>query len=107
MKAASELVVDAAARHFFQRSLGDGQELFVPGLLIAFQEKVDGRRMKKLGSLPKTAVAGVKQLGDGLNLGVDDGQVKARTRAREHFRLRYGIGQSLGGLLEVRAFVMK
>ena len=107
MKTAGELVVYAAARHFFQRSLGNGQQLFVLGLLIALQEEINGRRMGKLGSVPKTAVAAIKQFGDGLNLRADDGQVKTGMRAREHFRLRHGIGQRIGSFLQVRAFVVE
>src|SRR5579864_3907227 len=63
--------------------------------------------MGKLGSLPKTAIAAIKQFGDGLNLRVDDGQVKTGMGAREHFRLRHGIGQRIRSLLQVSALVMK
>src|SRR5579864_6253740 len=63
--------------------------------------------MGKLGSLPKTAIAAIEQFGDGLNLRVDDGQVKAGMGAREHFRLRHGIGQRIRSLLQVSALVMK
>src|SRR5260370_11300199 len=107
MKAAGELVVHAATRHFFEGSLGDGQQLLVLGLLIALEEEIDRRRMGELGSLAKPTVAAIKQVGDGLNLRVDDRQVKPRARARERFRLGYGIGERIGRSLQVSALVAK
>src|SRR6266851_1049516 len=107
MKAAGELVVHAATRHFFEGSLGDGQQLLVLGLLIALEEEIDRRRMGELGSLAKTTVAAIEQLGDRLNLRVDDRQVKPSARARERFRLGYGIGERIGGSLQVCALVAK
>src|SRR5713101_5500626 len=107
MKAAGELVVHAATRHFFEGNLGDGQQLLVLGLLIALEEEIDRRRMGELGSLAKTTVAAIKQVGDGLNLRVDDRKVKPGARTRERFRLRHSIGERIGRSLQVSALVAK
>src|SRR5258708_3092379 len=107
MKAAGELVVHAATRHFFEGSLGDGQQLLVLGLLIALEEEIDRRRMGELGSLAKTTVAAIKQVGDGLNLRVDDRKVKPGAPTRERFRLRHSIGERIGRSLQVSALVAK
>jgi len=60
MKAAGQLVVNAAARHLFER----GSKCFL-GLLIAaihrhFEQQVEHRRMRKLGLRTEAAVARVK-----------------------------------------------
>src|SRR6266849_10178564 len=105
MEAAGELVVDAAAGHFFEGGLGHGEKMFFFGLLIALEDEVNGRGMREFRGAAKAAVLDVEELGDGFDLGVDDAEVEIGAGTGEDFGLRDGVGKRAGGTLELSALV--
>ncbi len=110
VKAAGELVVDAATRHFFERGFRDGQQMLLfsangRGLLIALQNEVDGRSVGEFRRLAEAAVFDVELLRDRANLRVDYTGIKVRSRASERFGVGYGISDGVGGAFEVGALI--
>ncbi len=102
MEAAGELVVDAAAGHFFEGGFGHGEEMLVfftcgrraaDGLLIALEDQVDGRGVREFGGAAEAAVLDVEKLRDRFDLRVDDAEIKFGAGAGEDFRLRDGVGE--------------
>ncbi len=105
MEAAGELIVDAAAGHFFEGGFGHREEMFFFGLLVALEDEIDGRGVWKLRSAAEAAVLDVKKLGDGFDLRVDDAEVEIGASAGEDFGLRDGVGEGVGGTLEFGTLV--
>src|SRR5437660_4354062 len=97
METAAELIVNAAAGHFFERGLHSKQQLRVAGGLIAFEEQVDGGRVREFGAAAKSAVVRVEMLEDGARQFVDYCRCPAAARSLEKFCLLHGVYQSAGG----------
>src|SRR4029077_13570779 len=53
----------------------------------------------------EAAVLNVEELGDGFDLCVDDTEIENGAGAGEDFRLRDGVGEGIGGALELGALV--
>ena len=111
MKTAGELVVDAAPRHFFERGFRDRKQVLFfsasgGGLLVALQNQIDGRGVRKLRRIAEATVLDVELLCDRANLRIDYAGIKVRSRAGEDFGLRDGIGDGVGGAFEVGALVL-
>src|SRR5713226_9130773 len=105
VEAASKLVVDAAAGHFFEGSFGHSEKMFFFGLLVALEDEVNGGRVGKFWGATEAAVLDVEKLGDGFDLGVDNAEVEIGAGAGEDFGLRNRVGKGVGGTLELGAFV--
>ncbi len=101
----SELVIDAAASHFFEGCFSHREEMFFFRLLVTLEDEINGRRVWKFRSAAEAAVLDVEKLGDGFDLGVDGAQIKFGAGAGEDFGLRDGIGERVGGALELGALV--
>src|SRR5207245_1472734 len=71
----------------------------------AFEDEIDGRRVREFGGAAEAAVLDVEELSDGLDLGIDDAEVEIGAGAGEDFGLRDGVGERVGGALEFGAFV--
>ncbi len=61
--------------------------MFFFRLLIALEDEINGRRVRKLRGAAEAAVLDVEKLGDGFDLGVDDAQIKFGAGASENFGL--------------------
>src|SRR5450755_3808798 len=105
METAGELIVDASTRHFFKGSLGDSQEMPVFCLLIALQDEIDSGGMGKFGGAAEAAVLDVELLGDGSDLRIDHAGIELGAGSDEDFGLRHGIGERVGGALQVGPLV--
>src|SRR6266446_6135293 len=105
MEATGELVVDAAAGHFFESGFGHGEEMLFFGLLVAFEDEIDRRGVRKFWGAAEAAVLDVEELRDGFDLGVNDAKVKIGAGTGEDFGLRDGVRERVSGALEVGAFV--
>src|SRR5947208_2436382 len=105
MEAAGELVVNAAAGHFFEGGFGHGEQMFFFRLLIALKDEIDSRGVREFRGTAKTAVLDVEKLGDGFDLRFNDAEIEIAAGAGEDFRLRDGVGKRVGGALEFGAFV--
>src|SRR5882762_1871909 len=87
VEAAGELVVDAAAGHFFEGGFGHGEEMFFFRLLVALEDEIDGRRVREFRGAAKAAVLDVEELGDGFDLRINDAEVEIGASASEDFGL--------------------
>src|SRR5882762_5993773 len=74
-------------------------------LLVALEDEVDGRRMREFRGAAEAAVFDVEKLGDGFDLRVHDAKVEIGAGAGEDFGLRDGVGEGVGGTLELGALV--
>ena len=74
-------------------------------LLVALEDQVDGRGVRKFRGAAEAAVLDVEKLGDGFDLCVDDAKVEISASAGEDFRLRDGIGEGVGGALQFGSLV--
>ena len=105
MEAASELIINAAPRHFLKRGLRHGQQLLVLAFLVALENQLDRGSMRELRRLAESAVADVKKFGDRLDLRIHYAQVELGFCAVKGFRLRYRVSEGIGGTLEVRPLI--
>src|SRR5437660_5562004 len=105
MEAARELVIDAATRHFFKGSLGNGEQLLIFAFLIALENQLDRGSVRKFRRLTEAAISGVEEFGDRLNLRVDHPWVELGFCAVKCFRLRYCVSQRISGALEIRPLI--
>src|SRR5882762_2728666 len=105
MEAARELVIDAATRHFFQGSLGNGEQLLIFAFLIALENQLNRGSVWKFRRLTEAAISGVEEFGDRLNLRINHPWVEFGFGAGKSFRLRYCVSQGISGPLEVRALI--
>ncbi len=60
MEAAGDLVVNAALGHAGERALGDVQQTFGAGGLVAFEQQIDGAGVGEFRRLAEAAVFVVK-----------------------------------------------
>ena len=82
MKASRELIVDAAARHFFERR----EEGFAGGLVVAahghLEQQVERRRMRKLGLRTEASVARIELADDRSRNFLNQSQRKTAARGK-------------------------
>src|SRR6267154_689801 len=105
MEAARELVIDAAARHFLEGSLRDGEQLLIFAFLIALENQLDRGSVRKFRRLTEAAISGVEEFGDRLDLRINHPWVEFGFGAGKSFRLRYCVSQGISGALEVRPLI--
>ncbi len=105
MEAACKLVVDAAASHFFEGSFGHGEEMLLFRLLVAFENEINGRRVREFRGAAEAAVFDVEKLGDGFDLRVNDAEIEIGARAGKDFGLRDGVGEGVGGAFKFGVLV--
>src|SRR6266481_8120743 len=105
MEAARELVIDAATRHFFQGSLGNGEQLLIFAFLIALENQLDRGSVRKFRRLTEAAISGVEEFGDRLDLRINHPWVEFGFCAVKCFRLRYRVSQGIGSALEIRPLI--
>src|SRR6266403_4274093 len=79
--------------------------MFFFGLLVAFEDEVDGRSVGKFWGAAEAAVFYVEQLRDGIDLGGDDTGIEFGAGAGEDLRLCDGLGERFGGAFQFGAFV--
>ena len=103
MEAAGELIVDAAASHFFEGGFGHGAQMLFAGLLEAIENQVHRGGVRKFRGAPEAAIFDVEELGDRSDLGVDDGGIEFAAGSGEYFGLGDGIGKRIRGALELGA----
>ena len=103
MKSAGELVVHAAASHFFKRVLHHLEQLRIMRGLVAFEDQVDGGGMRKFRTVSKAAVARIVALQDGGDLRVDQRGAPVASRASKNLGLGYGAHERGGGFLDFAA----
>src|ERR1700730_6973397 len=104
MKAARELIVNAAVRHLYQRALAHRQQRLFASLLVAFQNQIHCRSVRKFRRAAEAAVLDVEELRDGCDLRFDDNRIKRRTSTGEYFSVRHGLRQRTRGPLQLSAF---
>ena len=103
MEASGELIVNAAARHLFERGLRDVQQLRIVRGLVAFEYQVDCGRVREFRTAAKAAVARVESLEDGGDLQVHELRAPIAARSGKHFRLRHGTHKRRGRFLDLAA----
>ena len=111
MKTAGELVVDATPRHFFECGFRDRKQVLFfsasrGSLLVALQNQIDSRGVRKLRRLAEAAVLDVELLCDRANLRIDYTGIKVRSRDGDDLGLRDGIVDCAGEAFEVGALVL-
>src|SRR5207253_9508723 len=105
VEAARKLVADAASSHFLQGSFDHGEETVFFGLLVAFEEEIDGRSVGELRRPAEAAISAVEKLCDGLDLRVDRTEVKFRASTGEALGLRHGFGKRIRGAFKLGSAV--
>jgi hypothetical protein len=101
----AELVIHAAPGHFFERGFGNGEEMFFFRLLIAFEEKIDGRSVGEFRRVAEAAILDVETFGDRADLLFDDAEIEVGAGPGKDFGLRDRVGKRIGGALQLSAFV--
>src|SRR6266849_3330493 len=105
VKTAGELVVDAAAGHFLEGGFGHGEEMLFFGLLVAFEDEVDGGGVREFRGTTEAAVLYIEQLRDGIDLSGDDAGIEFGAGASENFRMSDGFGKRFGGAFQLGALI--
>src|SRR5207244_11748464 len=88
VEAARKLVADAASSHFLQGRFDHGEETVFFGLLVAFEEEIDGRSVWELRRPGEAASSAGEKLCDGLGMCVDRTAAKVRARTGAALGLR-------------------
>src|SRR5205814_4719655 len=97
VEAAGELVVDAAAGHFFERGFRYSEQMFFFGLLVALEQEINRWGMREFWRAAEAAILNVEELRDGLDLGVYNAEVKLRPSAGESLGLRHSFRKGIRG----------
>src|SRR6266481_2302914 len=105
VKTAGELIVDAAASHFFEGGFGHGEEMFFLGLLVALEDEVASGSVGKFRGAAEAAVFYVKEMRDGVDLGFDDAGIEIGAGSGEDLGVCDGLGERFGGAFQFGAFV--
>ena len=103
VKAPAQLIVDAAARHLFQRGLCCLQPPRLAAGLRTLQQQIDRRRMREFWPLAESPVTRIEALQNRGDQFVHKRGIPRPARARKRLRLGHGIHQAACGLLHFRA----
>jgi hypothetical protein len=86
MKAAGQVIVNAATRHFLQCGDEDVAQAFVAGTHITVDEEIENCRVRKFGCVAKAAVVGVEHAEGGIDDVVHNFGFELACAASEGFR---------------------
>ncbi len=74
-------------------------------LLVTLEDEIDGRGVREFWRAAKAAIFAVEELSDRFDLRVNDADVEIGARPGKNFRLRYGIGEGVGGAFQLGALI--
>src|SRR4029077_7856417 len=92
-----ELIVDPAAGHFLKSGLRHEQQLGIVRSLMAFEDQIDGGRMREFGAAAESSVVRIKMLANGIRQLVNQSRRPASARSGNKLCLLHGSHQSAGG----------
>src|SRR5205823_1619779 len=81
--------------------------MLVFGLLVAFQNQIERRTMRKFRRAPEAAVTNIEKLGQRTDLGIDDTGIEGAVRSGKSFGLSNGIGKRFGRTDQIRALIFE
>src|SRR5438132_13706996 len=87
MEAAGELVVNAAAGHFFEGGFGHGEQMSFFRLLIALKDGSDSRGVRAVRGTARTGVLDFEKMGDRCEVRVKEDEVEVDGVAGEDVRV--------------------